>query len=306
MNLRLSTVMGNAQKLDGGAMFGNVPKAMWQKWVNVDDHNRIDLSCRALLVEIKAKRILFETGIGAYMAPKYKARFGVVQDSHVLLESLASLGLSHEDITDVVLSHLHFDHAGGLLSAYRQGVDPQLLFPQATFHVGRGAFERACRPHYRDRASFIPGLPDQLRATDRLHLIEEDSRLEFSGLDVSFFVSHGHTPHMLCSQLEMDGHRLVFAADLIPGCPWVHLPITMGYDRYPEKLIDEKEELLHDLADRRGVLFYTHDDRVAASRVHWDPERRRFRPVATHDRWCRQSWSELHAGDDSEHHHTDD
>ncbi|MBN8429070.1 MAG: MBL fold metallo-hydrolase, partial [Xanthomonadales bacterium] len=118
--MRLWSLAGNRQKLDGGAMFGNAPRAMWAKWVAVESDNRIDLACRALLAEgLKGKRVLFETGIGAFFDPKLRERFGVTEDRHVLLDSLAALGLSDADIDVVVLSHLHFDHAGGLLAAWQ-------------------------------------------------------------------------------------------------------------------------------------------------------------------------------------------
>ncbi len=112
------SLLGNSQKLDGGAMFGNAPKAMWEKWVQVDEQNRIDLACRALLVEgINGKRVLFETGVGAFFEPKLRERFGIQQAGHVLLDELAKIGFTDADIDVVVLSHLHFDHAGGLLGA---------------------------------------------------------------------------------------------------------------------------------------------------------------------------------------------
>lgn len=275
--MKFSTVMGNCQKLDGGAMFGNAPKALWSRWVETDDQNRIDLACRALLVETDNHKILFETGIGAYMAPKFKDRFGVQEAHHVLLESLAALDLDHGDITAVVVSHLHFDHAGGLLSAWQDGAAPQLLFPNAQFYVGEGAWARACDPHPRDRASFIPELPGLLTATGRLHIVAATDVLEFDELAVHFYESEGHTPGMLLADLRWgDTQRLVFGADLIPGRPWVHLPITMGYDRFPERLIDEKRVLLEGLHRERGWLYYTHDAGASLSRIAFDAEKKKY------------------------------
>ena len=121
---RFWSLEGNTQKLDGGSMFGNAPRALWERWAIPDSRHRIDLACRALLVREEPPQgdprwLLFETGIGAFFEPALKDRYGVQESEHVLLESLASLGLSHEDIDVVVLSHLHFDHAGGLLSAWK-------------------------------------------------------------------------------------------------------------------------------------------------------------------------------------------
>ncbi|RYF62978.1 MAG: MBL fold metallo-hydrolase, partial [Comamonadaceae bacterium] len=134
--MKLWSILGNSQKLDGGAMFGNAPRALWERWATVDNANRIDLACRALLASpLAGKTVLFEAGIGAFFAPALRERYGVVEPNHVLLESLAEAGFSHEDIDVVVLSHLHFDHAGGLLARWEDGEPPRLLFPNATFLV---------------------------------------------------------------------------------------------------------------------------------------------------------------------------
>src|SRR5690606_25159360 len=148
--MKLWSILGNSQKLDGGAMFGNAPKAMWERWTTVDDGNRIDLACRALLASpLARKTVLFETGIGAFFPPALRERYGIVEQRHVLLDSLAAAGFSHDDIDVVVLSHLHFDHAGGLLAAWKDGQPPRLLFPNATFIVGRAHWQRALQPHPR-------------------------------------------------------------------------------------------------------------------------------------------------------------
>jgi glyoxylase-like metal-dependent hydrolase (beta-lactamase superfamily II) len=268
-------------------MFGNAPKALWARWIDVDDENRIPLCCRALLMEEPSgRRILIETGIGAFFEPKLRERFGVVESEHVLLESLQAHGLSHEDIDVVILSHLHFDHAGGLLAAYQPGEAPELLFPNARFVVGQESWERAKEPHFRDRASFIAELPALLEATGRLELVARGGSTDVLGPDDRFHWSDGHTPGLMLVELAMPGGPVVFGGDLIPGSPWVHLPITMGYDRFPERLIDEKQLLLEDLVGRDGRLFFTHDHGVALARVGKD-ERGRFHaeettPTLTH------------------------
>ena len=273
MTKRLYSLMGNCQKLDGGAMFGNAPKVLWERWVTADDRNRIDLACRALLIDEGPRKILLETGIGAFFEPKLRDRFGIQESHHVLLENLAKRGLSHADIDVVVLSHLHFDHAGGLLSAWQEGVEPTLLFPNATFVVGQTAFERATNPHPRDKASFIPVLNQHLLDSGRLELISGE-RSDTLGEDYRFHVSNGHTPGMLLTELCGELGPIVFAADLVPGRPWVHRSITMGYDRFPELLIDEKEALLNDLVERNGRLFFHHDPSCAMARVTLDEKGR--------------------------------
>ncbi|MGK0358032.1 MAG: glyoxylase-like metal-dependent hydrolase (beta-lactamase superfamily II) [Bradymonadia bacterium] len=267
----IASIIGNSQRLDGGAMFGNAPRAVWQRWIAPDAQNRIPLACRAMLIRDGDRTILLETGIGAFFEPKLRARFGVMQDRHVLLDSLAAAGVAPGDVDVLVLSHLHFDHAGGLLTPWAEGEAPRLLFENATFVVGRAAWDRALKPHPRDRASFIPELQPLLTQSGRLEIVEGDTStaldaaLGASGYRLHF--SDGHTPGLMLVEVASDEGPIVFAGDLIPGRAWVHAPITMGYDRYPELLIDEKTRLLDDLVQRGGRVFFTHDSEVAMARV---------------------------------------
>ena len=275
MTRTLTSVLGNSQRLDGGAMFGNAPRALWETWIAPDDRHRIPLACRCLLVRDGARHVLFETGIGAFFDPTLRDRYGVVEDRHVLLESLAAAGVAPADVDVVVLSHLHFDHAGGALTAYRAGAEPALAFPRATFVVGAEAWARAQAPHARDRASFVPPLNALLAASGRLEVVPAGSdRTPALGDGFRFHRSEGHTPGLLLTEVAMPAGPVVFAADLVPGTAWVHVPITMGYDRYPERLIDEKAALLADLVERGGRLFFTHDPVVALARVARDPKGR--------------------------------
>lgn len=262
-------------------MFGNAPRAVWEKWATPDALNRIELACRALLASpLAGKTVLFETGIGAFFEPKLRDRYGVQEPRHVLMESLREAGFEHEDIDVVVLSHLHFDHAGGLLAQWSEGRSPELLFPNATFLVGAEHWQRALNPHPRDRASFIPELPALLQASGRLEIVE-GMYSRTLGRSVRFSFSDGHTPGLMLAEIvgpeQADGQPrggVVFCADLIPGRSWVHVPITMGYDRNAELLIDEKRSFLEDKLARNVHLFFTHDPQCALAQVARDDKGR--------------------------------
>jgi glyoxylase-like metal-dependent hydrolase (beta-lactamase superfamily II) len=265
--MQVFSVEGNTQRLDGGAMFGNCPKALWERWCPPDDLNRIELACRSLLVREQGGRaVLLETGIGAFFEPKLRERYGVQEREHVLLHSLAELGFSPAQIDVIVLSHLHFDHAGGLLRPWSPNAAPALAFPNAHYVVGLKAWERALHPHPRDRASFIPELQPLIESTGRLELVDGETS-DILGDGYSFTFSHGHTPGLMLTRVETPRGAITFMGDLVPGVPWVNLPITMGYDRYPELLIDEKRELLRSIADDGGWMFFTHDATTAAAKL---------------------------------------
>jgi glyoxylase-like metal-dependent hydrolase (beta-lactamase superfamily II) len=273
---RISSIDGNRQWLDGGAMFGNVPRLVWEAWEPPDQRHRILLACRSFLIQDQKRRrlTLLEAGIGACFEPKLSERYGIERptdaardEPSAMIGNLRAIGVTPEQIDDVILSHLHFDHAGGLLSPSVEGQAQRLVFPRARFWVGREAWTRANKPHLRDRASFLPQLNELLKDSGRLHLIESGGPGSVIAPELDFVISHGHTPGQLLTRLRTERGEVVFAGDLIPGCSWVHLPVTMGYDRFAEGLIDEKRLLLEDLVARGSRLLLTHDARFASCRI---------------------------------------
>jgi glyoxylase-like metal-dependent hydrolase (beta-lactamase superfamily II) len=221
--------------------------------------------------------VLFEAGVGSPFAPDLRARYGIDESAHVLAETLAALGMAHDTIDVVVLSHLHFDHAGGVLRAWRAGEPPALLFPKARFVVGRRAWKRARAPHPRDRASFLPELPGLLEASGRLDLVD-GPHAPALGDAVRFHYSDGHTPGLMLAEIRDGDGSLLYCSDLAPGRAWVHASITMGYDRAPELLVDEKTQLLAHAHDAGTWLFFVHDPACALARLERD-DRGRFRTV---------------------------
>lgn len=278
--LRVTPIPGNSQRLDGGAMFGNAPREMWQRWARPDDQNRIALATRALLVqEDSGRTVLIEAGIGSCFPPQLRDRYGVVESRHVLVDELGRLGVEPDDINVVVLSHLHFDHAGGLLTAWRADVEPSLQFPAARYVVGRRAWERATAPTLRDRASFLPHLQPLLRDTGRLELVDAD-RSATLGDGYRLHTSDGHTPGLVMVEVHGPDGPVIYVSDLVPGRAWVHVPITMGYDRFPELVVSEKQVLLADVVARGAWLAFPHDPDVAMAQIETD-DQGRFRAVAS-------------------------
>lgn len=290
----VSEVLGNGQYLDGGAMFGNVPRPLWEKWIAPDALSRIPLACRAMLLEIGDKKILCETGIGSFFEPKLADRFGVQNyGTHMLLQNLAALGVTEDAIDIVILSHLHFDHAGGLMPTFQEKAAGrgELHFPKAEYWVGKEAWERALQPHSRDRASFIAELPQLLKASNRLRVLQPGEVPSGWQGQIEFIVSSGHTPgqmHTVCHGTAGTGAgaSVVFCGDLIPGTPWVHIPVTMGYDRFAEQLIDEKSTLYQRALPENWWLFYTHDPVHCSSRIVRS-DKGAFSPAHPQAKWVR-------------------
>ncbi len=286
--MKIMCIEGNKQHLDGGAMFGNAPKAMWSKWLACDDQNRIELACRCLILQWDNKLALLEAGIGAFFEPKLAERYGVQEPKrHLLQENLHKLGLSPADFDYIILSHLHFDHAGGLLSPYdaERPEHHDLVFSKATYLVSRDSWQRALNPHVRDKASFVAPVIKKLRDCDQVQIIENPQTFHDQDLPVRFMTSDGHTPGHMHTLIQGSKQQVFFCGDLVPGRHWLHIPITMGYDRFPELLINEKDAILKQAAAENWLLVYTHDTDYGLSRCQLHQGRVEAYDLQVGNRW---------------------
>lgn len=281
--MKITSIEGNRQWLDGGAMFGNAPKTMWSKWVKADELNRIPLACRSLLVDTGKVKVLFELGVGLFFEPSLRERYGIEGNENMLFKNLQALGISEDEINYVVPSHLHFDHVGGLVPDWpaTQNSNWALRFPKAKYLVCKKQFEHSKQPHKRDRASYIPMLAEKLSESKRMILIDSE-KTEEPLLEpwLSFYYADGHTPSLMHAVIKGKSDTIFFASDMIPGVSWVHTSISMGYDRFAEKCLDEKEVLLKKAIQENWMLFYTHDDKYVASYVEVN-DKGKFQAIKT-------------------------
>lgn len=261
---KLHSVQTGLFKLDGGAMFGVVPKNLWQKTNPSDEQNRIDMCTRALLLDNGRKKILIDTGIGNKLAEKINRIYDVDYSQFTLESSLEKLNLSKEDITDVILTHLHFDHTGG--STY-YNEERQLLpsFSNATYYVQKKQYEWALNPTERDRASFFPENYKPIEDSKVLNLTEGEFRFdEF----ITLLPVNGHTSNMQMIKIsDNNENTLLYTADLIPTAGHVPAPFIMGYDLFPLTTLDEKKKYLKEISDNNWTVFFEHDPYTECAKV---------------------------------------
>ena len=248
--------------LDGGAMFGVVPKPLWEKFHPADPRNRIRMGARALLVRGEGRTILVDTGNGDKYDPKFKEIYALDESGASLLTSLRQHGVAPGDVTDVVLTHLHFDHAGGATQRTPSGVEP--TFPRARYHVQRAHLDAALQPTERDRASFLADDFQPLLKQEQLILVDGEKEL-FPGFRV--VTMFGHTTALQCPLISDGTTTLLYCADLVPLHSHCQLPWIMGYDLRPLVTLEEKRAILQRAADERWVMFFEHDPEVVAGFV---------------------------------------
>ncbi len=255
--------------LDGGAMFGSVPRALWERTNPADEANRIELTCRLLLIDDGSpagggtgRRILIDTGLGDKLSAKEVRIFSVEQPEHALDAALKSAGFSCEQVTDVILTHLHFDHAGGATMA--EGAEIVPTFPNATYYVQQSQWQLANHPSLKDRASYIPDNFLPLERHGRLEIIDGPGEIA-PGVDI--LVGNGHTDGHQMVKVSSADETAVFMGDTIPTAAHLRLPYIMGYDLRPLETLAEKQRLLAQAAAEGWWLFFDHDPDVCGVKV---------------------------------------
>ena len=264
--MKLYSINTGYFKLDGGAMFGVVPKSMWNKLNPADDNNMCSWALRCLLIKDEGKLILIDNGMGNKQDAKFFGHYYLHGDD-TLDKSLAAYEFSKDDITDVFLTHLHFDHCGG--SIIRDGDKLVPAFKNATYWSNERHWKWATVPNAREKASFLKEniLPiqesGQLKLLDITKELKENSRLNcykshiIAGL--SFFTASGHTDAMMLPKINYNGRTVVYMADLLPSVAHLPLPYVMGYDMFPLTTLNEKQAFLSEALENDYILFFEHD-----------------------------------------------
>ena len=244
-------------KLDGGAMFGVVPKTIWHKLNPADDNNMCTWAMRCLLVIDGNRKILIDTGMGSKQSEKFFSHY-YPHGEATLLGSLESAGVKAEDITDVLLTHLHFDHCGGAVTSKNEELT--LTFPNALYWSSEAHWKWAMNPNPREKASFLKENIVPLEQSGQLRFVDEieNQRTKFTdNIEIQFV--HGHTRSMMLPLINYRGRIIAYMADLIPSVAHIPLPYIMAYDMYPMKSLEEKESFLNEASDNNYLLFMEHD-----------------------------------------------
>jgi glyoxylase-like metal-dependent hydrolase (beta-lactamase superfamily II) len=255
-------------KVDGGAMFGVVPKVLWSRVYPSDGDNLIVLSLRSLVIEINDHIILVDTGWGDKQDEKF-FRHVHLHGGEGLLQGLNKLGYNPEDITDVFLTHLHADHCGGGIKRNDSGSGYMLTFPNAAYHISRVHWEWASKNNLREEDSFLEENIIPIAQSGHLNLIDEEKEL-FPGFSIN--MCYGHTPGLMIPVISYNDRKLVYTGDLIPTVAHIPLIWNMSYDIESLKTIDEKDRLLKTALEKNYVLIFQHDENVECCDLEMTPK----------------------------------
>lgn len=253
--MKLYTINTGMFKLDGGAMFGVVPKSIWQKSNPADANNMCTWAMRCLLIEDGDRLILIDNGIGDKQDEKFMSHYYLHGDD-TLDKSLAAKGYNRDDITDVFLTHLHFDHCGG--SIMRVGEKLRPAFKNAFYWSNEKHWDWAVNPNDREKASFLKENILPIQESGQLRFIEDTDGIQFhDGINIRF--AYGHTDAMMLPQIQYKDKTIVYMADLLPSTGHIPLPYVMAYDMFPLQTLKEKKSFLQEATDKNYILYLEHD-----------------------------------------------
>ncbi|MBX7125213.1 MAG: MBL fold metallo-hydrolase [Cyclobacteriaceae bacterium] len=251
--MKLSVINTGFFKLDGGAMFGVVPKSIWQKTNPADEQNLCTWAMRCLLVEVDKQLMLIDNGIGDKQDSKFFSHYHL-SGSDSLVSSIRQAGYDTNEITDMFLTHLHFDHCGGGVRRKETGFE--MVFHHARYWTNDEHWRWATEPNPREAASFLRDNILPMEESGHLHRLQK-GQTPLAGVEI--FYASGHTDKMMVPMIRYKEHTICFMADLLPSVGHIPLPYVMGYDTRPLLTLEEKKSFLHEAADRGYVLFFEHD-----------------------------------------------
>ena len=270
--MKLHSIITGHFKLDGGAMFGVVPKTLWQKMIPADENNLCSWTMRCLLVDTGSQRILIDTGLGDKQDEKFFSLYQLHGDDN-LEKSLLVAGYHPDDITDVILTHFHFDHVGGAVHKTKDG-SLKPFFAHARYWSTERHYDWAFHPNARERASFLKENFVPLKEAGVLHFFPEEYGFEWNE-HISIRLSYGHTESMILPEIKLPGGKsLIYVADLIPSAHHVGLPYIMGYDIRPLETLKEKTTFLGEVAEKGHFLFLEHDKETECITIRMDAKGR--------------------------------
>ena len=258
--MKLYPIEAGNFKLDGGAMFGVVPKTIWNKTNPADENNLIDIAARCLLIEDGNRLTLIDTGMGNKQSDKFFGYYSLWGD-HSLDKSLKNAGFHRDDITDVFMTHLHFDHCGGSVNWNKDKTGYEVAFKNAKFWTNNNHWEWATKPNAREKASFLHENLIPMQESGQLQFVNRpDSDFGFSSeLGFDIFYADGHTEKQMLPHINYNGKTIVFCADMLPTAGHIPIPYVTGYDTRPLLSMDEKQIFLNNAADNNYYLWLEHD-----------------------------------------------
>lgn len=257
--MKLYSINAGYFKLDGGAMFGVVPKSIWNKLNPADENNMCSWALRCMLIDTGNRKILVDTGMGDKQDARFFSHY-YLHGKDTLDNSLAGYGFTKNDITDVFLTHLHFDHCGGAI--VREGDKLVPAFKNAVFRSNEQHWKWATQPNEREKASFLKENILPIEQSGRLQFAEVKEGVSLFDENITLKFAYGHTEAMMLPTIKYKGRTVVYMADLLPSAAHLPLPYVMAYDMFPLKTLQEKKAFLQEALENEYVLFFEHDPKI--------------------------------------------